>query len=113
MAAAFGIRGAVRCRTGGYTGRMPEYTNHQKKIIERYYDNQDVILLNRLQELVTELYLADTDRKKDQLWKRAQTAMSKLKVGERVMEHIVSSRDPALLAENLKHWLDRANSSRR
>jgi hypothetical protein len=47
---------------------MPEYSNHQKKIIERYYDQQDVIMLNKLGELVTELYLAETQRKKDQLW---------------------------------------------
>ena len=50
---------------------MPDYTRHQKKIIERYYDRREEIMLAKLQEIVTELYLAETDAKRDQLWKRA------------------------------------------
>ena len=32
-----------------------EYNKHQQKIIERYYDNLDAIMLGKLQELVTDL----------------------------------------------------------
>ena len=38
------------------------------------------IALTRLQELVTELYLADTDAKKKRLWQQVEKALNKLKI---------------------------------
>ena len=35
------------------------YSKHQQKIIKNYYNNRDAIALQRVQELVTELYLAE------------------------------------------------------
>jgi hypothetical protein len=84
---------------------MPEYSNHQKKIINRYYDQRDTIMLTKLQELVTELFLAETDKKRDQLWKRARAAMENLKIAPALIEHLVSTRDPQLLAKNTQDWL--------
>ena len=37
---------------------MDGYTPYQQKIIKRYYANQDRISLQRLAELVTDLYLS-------------------------------------------------------
>ena len=45
---------------------MSNYTKHQKNIIDNYYKNLDSIMLQKLQELVTELYLAESDSK----WER-------------------------------------------
>ena len=47
-------------RQAGLTteGFMAEYSKYQQKVIKRYYDNRDSIALQRVQELVTELYLA-------------------------------------------------------
>ena len=84
---------------------MPDYTPHQRKIIERYYDNRDGIMLTRLQELASELYLADTTAKQDRLWKRVRTALAQLKVTPARIEHIVASRDPTVLAKNLRDLL--------
>ncbi len=61
------------------TGR--EYTKHQRGIINRYYDNIDTITVQRLGEIVTDLYLAETDKKRDQLWKRAESALGKVTKG--------------------------------
>lgn len=47
-----------------------EYTPHQKRIIKNYYDNLDDISNQKLGELIAEIYLAGTDKKKDALWKR-------------------------------------------
>ena len=41
-----------------------EYSKYQQKIISNYYQNLDTMALQRLQELVTELFLADTDKKR-------------------------------------------------
>ena len=87
---------------------MPDYTRHQKKIIERYYDRRDEIMLAKLQEIVTELYLAETDAKRDQLWKRAEKAMKALKVPDRLSQHILSQAKPETLAKNVRQWLEDA-----
>jgi len=84
---------------------MPDYTRHQKKIIERYYDRREEIMLVKLQEIVTELYLAETDAKRDQLWKRAEKAMKALKVPEPLAQHILTQAKPEILAKNLHGWL--------
>ena len=84
---------------------MPAYTRHQKKIIERYYDLRDEIMLAKLQEIVTELYLAETDAKRDQLWKRADKAMKALKVPDAIVKHILTQSKPEVLAKNLSQWL--------
>lgn len=87
---------------------MAEYTPHQKKIIERYYANQDSIMLEKLSELVGELYLAESDRKRDALWKRVDAAMRNLKVPTSIAAHILEKRDAKVLAANVKEWMDRA-----
>ena len=55
-----------------------EYTRHQRGIINRYYENLDTITLQRLGEIVSELYLAPTDKKRDQLWDRAAQALARV-----------------------------------
>ena len=87
---------------------MPDYTRHQKKIIERYYDRRDEIMLGKLQEIVTELYLAETDAKRDQLWKRAEKAMKALKVSDAIVKHILAQAKPEVLAKNVRRWLQDA-----
>ncbi len=55
-----------------------EYSASQRKIINRYYDHIDTILLTRLGEIVTDMALAAGDEKKlDRLWKRAGQALEK------------------------------------
>ena len=87
---------------------MPDYTRHQKKIIERYYDRRDEIMLGKLQEIVTELYLAEADAKRDQLWKRAEKAMKTLKVPDTIAQHILAQAKPEILAKNVRQWLEDA-----
>ncbi|MBX3396600.1 MAG: hypothetical protein KF841_14660 [Phycisphaerae bacterium] len=84
---------------------MPDFTPHQKRIIERYYDHRDGIMLSKLSELASELFLAQTDRKRDQLWKRVEQAMRNLKVEEALAARILKERRPELLARHLKDWL--------
>ncbi len=87
---------------------MPDRTPYQKKIIERYYVHRDGILLGRLGEIVTDLTLAETDRKRDQLWRRAEQTMKSIKVPGAVVEHILQKRDPEVLARHLRTWLEQA-----
>jgi hypothetical protein len=84
---------------------MPDFTPHQKKIVDRYYDNRDQIMLDKLSQLVSELYLADSDKKRDQLWKRVDAAMKNLKVDQALRAHIIEKRNPEILATNLRDWV--------
>lgn len=84
---------------------MAEFSKHQKAIISGYYDNLNTIMLRKLSELVTELYLADTPTKKEKLWQRVRKAMIKLKVKPAIIDHIMSTRSPEILAKNLQDWL--------
>jgi hypothetical protein len=77
---------------------MPEYSKYQKKVISRYYENRDQIDEQRLGELVTNLYLATTDKQRAKHWETAQSAMTRLGVPAQRIEHVVASQDPAVLA---------------
>jgi hypothetical protein len=77
------------------------YSPYQQKIIKRYYNNQGTIQHQRLAELVGELYLAE-GKKKERAWTAAADAMEKLEIPKSRIDHLMSKRDPALLAELLK-----------
>lgn len=79
-------------------------SDHQKSVISNYYNNLDTIMLNKLSELVSELYLADTTAKKERLWQRAEKAMIKLKIKPAIIDHIMQKRDVRILAKNLQEW---------
>jgi len=80
-------------------------TNYQNKVISGYYEHLDTIMLEKLGELVTELYLAETETKRNRLWQRANKAMLKLKVKPAIISHIMEKRDVQVLAKNLQDWL--------
>ena len=82
-----------------------EYSAYQKNIIDNYYKNLDTIQLTKLQETVTELYLAETDKKRKQLWARVEKALTKLKIKPAVKARILETQDVQILAENLQQWL--------
>jgi hypothetical protein len=76
---------------------MSDFTPYQQKIIKRYYNNLDKVALQRLAELVTELYLAE-GKKRERAWKQAASYMEKVGVPRTRVEHIVQQADVKLLA---------------
>ena len=89
---------------------MADFTRHQKKIVDRYYEHLDGIMLTKLSELVGELYLADTDQKRDRLWGRVGKAIAKLKINPTIAAHIMETKSPELLAKHLTDWQKSAHS---
>ncbi|HOK65902.1 MAG TPA: hypothetical protein PK054_05950 [Anaerohalosphaeraceae bacterium] len=82
-----------------------EYTPHQQNIISNYYQHLDTILLGRVQELVSQIYLAQTERQRQSLWKRVEKALLKLKIPDFIRQHILQKKDVELLAKNLEEWM--------
>ena len=80
---------------------LDDYSKYQQGIIKRYYANQDKILIRKLAELVSDLYLAE-GKQRQKLWKSALSALVKLEVPQQQIDHLLSRDDPALLAELVK-----------
>ncbi|MBX7167296.1 MAG: hypothetical protein K1X74_13280 [Pirellulales bacterium] len=83
---------------------MAEYSKHQQQIVRNYYNNQETISLQRLGELVTDLYLAE-GKQAERLWKNVNATLGKLKVPATRVEHIEKKRDIQMLARLLEELL--------
>ena len=83
---------------------MAERSKYQQNIIKNYYENREAISLQRLSELVTELYLAEGKARQKQ-WKNIAAALEKLKVPAKRIEHLVQSDNAALVAKLVEELL--------
>jgi len=82
-----------------------EYSNYQKKVIQNYYQHKDTIVLTRLQELVTDLYLSETPAKTKKLWQQVEKALDRMKLKPTIKSRILQKQDIKILAQNLNEWL--------
>ena len=58
---------------------LDDFSKHQQGIIKRYYASMDKIQVQKLSELVTDLFLAE-GKKREKLWKTAAAAMERLEI---------------------------------
>lgn len=81
---------------------MPQdFTPHQQKIIKRYYNNLDTIQLQRLAQLVGELYLSE-GKKRERVWTSVGDCLTKLGLPESRIDHLMRERKPELVAGVVK-----------
>jgi hypothetical protein len=74
-----------------------DFSPYQQKVIRNYYANKDAIQGQSLADLVSDLYLAGTEKKRASLWERARKLMAGLGVADAVATAIVEKRNlPAL-----------------
>ena len=83
---------------------MREFSKHQRNIIKNYYENYDQIQLQKLQEQLTELYLAE-GKARDKRWKTIAAALEKLKIPASRIEHLRKSDNPQLLGKLIEELL--------
>jgi hypothetical protein len=84
--------------------RVAERSKYQQKIIKNYYNNREAISLQRLSELVTELYLAE-GKARQKTWKSISGALEKLKIPAARIEHLLKQDNPSLLAKLVEELL--------
>jgi len=77
---------------------MEKYTAHQQKMIKNYYRNRDDIAVQRIQELVTELYLAE-GKKREKVWDSLALHLEKLGMPADRVEHLKKQNKPELVAQ--------------
>ena len=85
---------------------MAKRSPYQQRVVKDYYRNRDAIMLQRLGEMVTDLYLAE-GKARARLWKRIAAALENLEVPVSRIEHLVKSDNAALVADLLKTLIER------
>ncbi len=78
---------------------MKRHSSYQQKLIKNYYENRTDIGIQTLSEVVSELYLASSDTRRSQLWRRAETALKNIKVEPAEAARIIRAKDLAALAK--------------
>ena len=81
-----------------------KHSKYQQRVIRDYYKNREAISLQKLQEQVTELYLAD-GKQRERQWKHIIGHLEKLGVPPGQIEHLVQKDDPALVAKLVERLL--------
>jgi len=77
---------------------MENFSSHQQKIIKSYYKNRDNIALQRVQELVTELYLSE-GKKREKVWDSIASNLEKMSVPPDRISHLRAQNKPELVAQ--------------
>lgn len=72
-------------------------SSYQKGIVNRYYEHHDTILINRLSEIVSELYLAQ-GKAAEKLWARAEKALTASKLEPKKYAAVLEKKDVEGLA---------------
>jgi hypothetical protein len=86
---------------------MADFSKFQQKVIKRYYDNRDDIALQRVQELVTELYLSE-GKKRSKHWDSVALHLGKLGVKPDVIDHLRKHDKPELVANLVKKLIEKS-----
>ena len=77
------------------------YSKYQQKAIRNFYDNKDLRLVQKLGELVSNLYLETSDKKKETGWKKIKKMLTDLKTHPGEVEHLTKDKDLSLISKKL------------
>lgn len=80
---------------------MTERTRYQEKVIRNFYQNRDAIAVQRLQELVSDLYLAE-GKKRQTVWKSLENHLAKAGIPAAEIENLKKQDKPELVANVVK-----------
>ena len=77
------------------------YTKYQQKAIRNFYDNKDLRLVQKLGELVSNLYLETSDKKIETGWKKVKKMLTDLKVHPGEVEDLTKDKTLSLISKKL------------
>ncbi len=83
---------------------MAKRSAYQQRVIKNYYENRGSIMLQRLGELVTDLYLAE-GKARERTWTRVESTLQNLGIPQNRIDHIHEADNPTLLADLLKELM--------
>lgn len=74
-------------------------SRHQQGIVKRYYEHAPGMVGLRLAEIVSDLYLAESEKARAKLWAKAEAALAKAPVDKERAARTIASQDLADLAK--------------
>ncbi len=77
------------------------YTKYQQKAIRNFYDNKDLRLVQKLGELVSNLYLETSEKKKETGWKKIEKMLTDLKVHPGKVEYLTKDKNLSMISKKL------------
>ncbi len=77
------------------------YTKYQQKAIKNFYDNKDLRLVQKLGELVSNLYLETSEKKKETGWNKIKKMLTDLKVHPGEVEFLTKDKTLSLITKKL------------
>jgi hypothetical protein len=83
---------------------MENFSRYQQSVIRNYYKNQDNVSLQRAQELLTDLYLAE-GKKREKVWDSLFNHLEKLGVPANQITHLKEAKNPELIAQLIQKKL--------
>lgn len=85
---------------------MAKRSAYQQRVIRNYYENKDSIMLQRLGELVTDLYLAE-GKARQRIWTRVESTLRNLGISQERIDHLHNADNPSLLANLLRELMEK------
>ena len=83
-----------------------KHSQFQQQAIKNYYKNRDAISLQKVQEHLSELYLAE-GKKRARYWKLVAGHLEKLGVPKSQIDHLVEQDNPAVVAQVIERLLSK------
>ncbi|MDR4507752.1 MAG: hypothetical protein MRJ65_05865 [Candidatus Brocadiaceae bacterium] len=85
---------------------MPQYSEkgyspYQKKIIKNFYENKDHRLVQKLGELISNLYTETNEKKRDSGWKKIKKMLADLNVHSHEVEYLTKDKNLAIISKKL------------
>ncbi len=77
------------------------YTKYQQKAIRNFYDNKDLRLVQKLGELVSNLYLETSEKKKETGWKKIEKMLTDLKIHPGEVEYLTKDKNLSVISKKL------------
>ncbi len=77
------------------------YSKYQKKVIRDFYDNKDLRLVQKLGELVSNLYLETSEKKIETGWKKVKKMLTDLKVHPGEVEFLTKDKNLSIISKKL------------
>ena len=77
------------------------YTKYQQKAIRNFYDNKDLRLVQKLGELVSNLYLETSEKKIETGWKKIKKMLTDLKVHPGEVEYLTKEKSLSAITKKL------------
>ena len=77
------------------------YTPYQQKVIRRFYENKDLRLIQKLGELVSNLYVETSEKKRESGWKKIKEILIDLKVHPHEVEFLTKDKNLTVISKKL------------